>query len=208
MITTLGQFFTDLPRNIFFVSELEEDGSRSYYPVEDLEAIPGNDSIWSNAVVVFWMDEHTAIINLIKADGLTKVIVNKAKIIVEPRSIEVRPRYLYPVSQAEQISKHASEQAQRDLAWMGQCFKDTAAIALWAQASCDSEQARTAHLTDDLEVYRRIYIKAYTEAYLALASQHEACQEPPRLDGMTPLQGYPHEEWLDDDGDLGCAVNC
>jgi hypothetical protein len=209
VITTLGQFFTGLPRNIFFVSELEEDGSRSYYPIEDLEAIPGNDSIWSNPVVVFWMDEHTAIINLIKADGLTKVILNKEKLLVSPRQVEVLPRYLYPVSQVEQISKHAREQAWQDFSCMqADSLRDRAAVLAWAVDFVTFERGVYHDLTDNLEEYRRIYVKAYTEAYLALAKKHDACEAPPRLDGMTPLQGYPGEEWLNDDGDFGCAVNC
>jgi hypothetical protein len=210
VITTLGQFFTGLPRNIFFVSELEEDGSRSYYPVEDLEAIPGNDSIWSNPVVVFWMDEHTAIINLIKADGLTKVILNKEKLLVGPRRhVEVVPEYLYPVSQVEQISKHAREQAWQDFSCMqANGFPDRAAVLAWAADFVTFERGVYYDLTDNLEVYRRIYVKAYTQAYLALASQHDACEAPPRFDGMTPRPCYPREEVLGDDDDFGCAVSC
>ena len=72
MLTTLGHFLNSLQRNTYFVAETEPDGSRYYYPIEDLESIPGGDQIWTNPITVLWMDEHTAIISNIRADGLRR----------------------------------------------------------------------------------------------------------------------------------------
>src|SRR5438067_13835758 len=102
MITTLGQFLGSLKRDTYFVSEAEPDGTLSYYPIEDLEAVPGDDPIWAYEVVVQWMDDYTALMCNIKADGLCKVIVSETSVFVTPPDsgrVPVRqPSYLFPLA--------------------------------------------------------------------------------------------------------------
>src|SRR5437868_14612785 len=107
METTLGQFLNSLPRDTFFVSEAEPDGTRSYYPIEDLEAVPGDDPIWANEVVVQWMDSDTALMCNIKADGLCTMIVSKHHVFVTPphrgRVLVRQPSYLFPLASIDAI---------------------------------------------------------------------------------------------------------
>ena len=204
MLTTIGKFFATLPPHTFMVVERDEEGP-VVYPIEDiLHGVPAEDSSWECEVIVYWNETHdTALMAPIVPDAHCRLFKRKDVIFV-PNC----PPYLYPIGHTERIIEHAKEQARLDDAWMYGCYHNRAEVEMWAREYIGYEQEIHHYLTDDLAIYTRIYVEAYTDAYITLANKRQERNRPPRLDGMMPLEGYPREEWLDDDGDFGCAVSC
>lgn len=57
--STLGAFFSGLPRDTFMVVEKDDEGT-TIYPIEDiLFGVPSEDPSWDKEVVVLWNESAT-----------------------------------------------------------------------------------------------------------------------------------------------------
>lgn len=164
MITTLGQFLVSLPRDTFFVADREEDGSRSYWPIED---IPGDCHSMQQEVVVVWTSEDCALVcKAYRADPQLKMFVNKRAVFVEP----VRVVH-YPVADPEKIIAHACQQARLDEAWKIDYCTNIAQLAQYAEEFAIYFELKDEQHTDDAPRYLAIYKRAYAQAYCVAVAE-------------------------------------
>src|SRR5438105_4287505 len=160
MITTLGQFLGSLKPDTFFVAEPEADGTRCYFPIEDLSSIPGNDPIWQSPIVVLWMDAHTVLISYpTRPDPICKLIVSKHKVFA-PKPV-TRAVYLFPVANVNAIMNMAEMLAGLNESWKRDNCLDARKLVKegmeYAQLDFDRPQPQGQHWTDDEPQYQRIF---------------------------------------------------
>ncbi len=168
MFQTLAQVFSYLPRNVFFVAEPQADGSRCYYPIEDLEQIPGDDPMWQASVIALWIDRNTILISSpFNPDGNCQLLVAASKIPAAPQP--AKPMYLFPVAQCNAIMTMAEMLAVLNESWKQDNCTDAQELLqegmAYAQLDFDRPQLHGVYWTDDEPQYQRIFAAAYARAY-------------------------------------------